>query len=79
VKQRKHESAAVSFCHPVQSTGDSKQTIIFYYSLIVPIHPCLHSGAYSAPAGQNRTTEKLHRRVRKERREKRANKEGRRQ
>ncbi len=27
VKQRKHESANVSFCDPVQSTGFSKQTI----------------------------------------------------
>jgi hypothetical protein len=34
VKQRKHESADVSFCDPVQSTGYSKQTIKFYYLLI---------------------------------------------
>ena len=27
VKQRKHESANVSFCDPVQSTGFPKQTI----------------------------------------------------
>jgi hypothetical protein len=27
VKQRKHESADVSFCDPVQSTGYSKQTM----------------------------------------------------
>jgi hypothetical protein len=52
VKQRKHESAAVSFCDPVQSTGDSKQTIKFYYFWIVPIHPRLQRGAFSAPAGQ---------------------------
>ena len=28
VKQRKHESADVSFCEPMRSTGFSKQTII---------------------------------------------------
>jgi hypothetical protein len=29
VKQRKHESAAVSFCDPGQNTGFSKQAIFF--------------------------------------------------
>jgi hypothetical protein len=36
VKQRKHESGDVSFSGPVQSAGVSKQTIKFYYFLIVP-------------------------------------------
>jgi hypothetical protein len=40
-KQRKHESADVFFCDPVQSTGVSKQTIKFDYFEIVPIHPRL--------------------------------------
>jgi hypothetical protein len=31
VKQRKHDSADVSFCDPVQSTGYSKQKFKFYY------------------------------------------------
>jgi hypothetical protein len=31
----------------------------------VPLHPLLQGGAYSTPTGQNQTTEKLHRRVRK--------------
>jgi hypothetical protein len=52
VKQRKHESANVSFCDPVQSTGYSKQTIKFYYFSIVPMHPRRQGEAFSAPAGE---------------------------
>jgi hypothetical protein len=52
VKQRKHESADVSYCDPVQSTGYSKQTIKFYYFWIEPIHPRLQGGAFSALAGK---------------------------
>jgi len=52
VKQRKHESADVFFCDPVQSTGYAKQTITFYYFWIVPIHTGLQGGAFSAPGGK---------------------------
>jgi hypothetical protein len=36
VKQRKHESANVSFCDPVQSTGFPKQTMIDVIIWILP-------------------------------------------
>ena len=50
-KQRKHESADVSFCDPVERTEHAKQKIYFFIAQSSRCIPGYTAGLFSPPAG----------------------------